>query len=330
MMKREILLTIIVLFVIASVIFLNQPTGNVVKGGEYVVRIGYKANANFIPLFVALENGYFDEEGVKVETFRFDSTNTLMDAFAAGGLDATPTGNVIVSYSLDNNQAGLFRMYSFAFYTDERHPENLVVKKGSGIKKYADLEGKNIGANSGVFARTMITRFLEKNGVKDFEIIELSSSLQLQALETGQIDALISLEPFPTMAVEMGIAKYLEGGSVYAKTVGFTPAFSGGVISTRMLREHPEESKKFLRAMKKSLDFISDNLTESESLLPEYVAIEKEIAEKITFPEFRFADDLDEEQKALIQKTADFLVEEKILKEPVDTEKLILEATYFR
>jgi NitT/TauT family transport system substrate-binding protein len=328
-MNSRIFIGIIILVTIFAAFSINQFTGQIVGDADYVVQIGYKANANYVPLFVALENGYFDEEGVRVETIRFDSTNTLMDAFAAGRLDATPTGNVIVSYALENNQLGLFKMYSFAFYTDERHPENLIVGKDSGIEKYSDLEGKNIGSNKGIFARTMVKKFLEKQGVKDFNVIELGSNLQLQALESGQIDALISLEPFPTIGVEKGIAEYLEGGSVYVKTVGFTPSFSGGVISTKLLNEHPEETKKFLRAMEKSIDFISSNFDESKSILPKYVPIEQDIAEKITFPEYMFVGDLDNEKIALIQKTADFLHEEGIIK-AVNTQNLLLESHYFQ
>jgi len=324
--KYSIVIGLIVVLIL--IISIGHYTGNTVKDSEEVIKIGYKANTNYIPLFIALENGYFEEEGVKVEIFRFDSTNTLMDSFAAGKLDATPTGNVIVSYSLENNHPNLFKIYSFAFYTHERHPENFIVKKGSGIKKYSDLKGKNIGANKGVFARTMTKKFLEERGIKDFEIIELSSSLHLQALEIGQIDALLSLEPNPTIGVERGIAEYLEDGSIFVKTTGFSPAFSGGVISTRFLKEHPIESKKFLRAMEKSFHFLSNNLEESKSFLPKYVPIEQEIAEKITIPEFYFIKELDDEKKLLIQKTADFLSEEKIIKNNIDTKNILLENYY--
>ncbi len=325
-MENKNLLLVLVLLAVLSLAYLGyQLTGYAVKDDEYAVRVGYKANANYVPLFVALENGFFEEESVHVETFRFDSTNSLMNAFAANDLDATPTGNVIVSYSLENTQPGLFKMYSFAFYNDERHPENFIVRKGSGIKKYGDLNGKNIGSNRGIFSRTMLKKFLEKKGVKDFNVIELSSEFQLQALESGQIDALLSLEPYPTIGVEKGLAEYLEGGSVYVKTVGFTPAFSGGVISTKLLKEHPDEAEKFIRAMEKSIDFISENLDESKSILPKYVAIEEDIAKKITFPQYYFVEDLDDEQVILIQKTADFIYDEGIIKRPVEIKTLLLE-----
>jgi len=303
-----------------------QPTGLATLPEEgYTVKIGYKPNANYVVLFVALEKGYFEDEGLKVETLKFDSTNTIMDAFAAGHLDATPTGNVVVSYSLENTKSGLFKLFSPDFYTDERHSENLIVRKGSRIRSINDLEGKTIGANKGIFARTMISKFLEKQGVIDFKIIEIDDSLQLQALETGQIDALVSLEPNPTIAVEKGIAEYLVNGSVYAKTFGFYPSTSCGAISTKFLREHPAEAKKFLRAMKMSIEFITKNFEESKQILPKYIPIEKNIAEKTTFPEFQYVDSMSKEQKEAIQKTADFLFEEGIIKKKVDTSRLMLD-----
>ncbi len=331
-MDKKIVIAAVFILVIGLAAFYlgNQPTGLASLVEDYTVKIGYKPNANYIALFVALENGYFEEEGLKVETIRFDSTNTLMNAFAAGSLDATPTGNVIVSYSLEENSPGLFKLYSFAFYTDERHPENMVVRKGSEINRYQDLEGKRIGANKGIFARTMTRRFLEKQDIKNFEIIELGSNLQLQALETGQIDALISLEPYPTIGVENGIAEYLEGGSVYVKTVGFSPSFSGGAISTKFMREHPSEAKKFLRAMEKSIGFISNNFEESKQILPKHIPIESNIARRISLPSFQFFENLNYKQKESIQKTADFLFEEGIVEKKIDTGSLLLDSEYLQ
>ena len=329
-MDKKITLGIILLLAVSMLAFylVSQPTGLASLPEDYTVKIGYKPSANYVGLFIALENGYFEEEGLKVETVRFDSTNTLMDAFALGQLDATPTGNVIVSYSLENSSPGLFKIYAPAFYTAERHPENLVVRKGSGINTYQDLEGKIIGANKGVFSRTMARKFLEKQGLVDFEIIELGSDLQVPALEAGQIDGLISLEPYPTLAVENGIGEYLEGGSVYSKTVGYSPAFSGGIISTKFLTEHPVEARKFLRAMEKAIDFMSTNYEESKGFLPKYIPIDEEIAQKVTFPEFVYYADLSDEQKQLIQKTADFLFEEQIMEEKVETGGLLLREEY--
>jgi ABC-type nitrate/sulfonate/bicarbonate transport system substrate-binding protein len=323
-MKKKTSIGIIVLVVIFLAISMTQYTGFSVNENNKVIRIGYKANANYVPLFVALENRYFEEQGLKVETFRFDSTNTLMNAFAAGELDATPEGNVIVSYSLENNHPGLFKIYAGAFYTNDKHPENMIVRKDSGINKYSDLNGKKIGTNKGVFARIMLTKFLEKKNVNDFEMIELSKNLQLPALERGQIDALLSLEPYPTIGVEKGIGEYLEGGSVYAKTTGFSPFFSGAVISTKFMDENPEETEKFLTAMEKSFEFISDDLPTAKRILPNHIAIEPEIAEKITLPEYYFSNNLNNEKRILIQATADFLLDEEILKKRVDTGKLIL------
>ena len=327
-MKGKILIGIIILVSALAAIAMNGFSGHIVGDADYAVRVGYKANANYLPLFVAQEKGYFSEEGVAVEAIRFDSTNAIVDAFAAGRLDATPTGNVVVSYALENAQHGLFRMYSFSFYTDERHPENLVVKKGSAIRRYADLEGKTIGANKGIFARSMLRLFLEMRGVKNFRIVELDDSVQLHALESGQIDALISLEPVPTIGVDLGIAEYLGNGSVYARTTGFTPSLSGGIVSARLLEQHPEEAKRFLRAMEKAMDFIEGDLAGSKAILPGYVPMNRNVSAKISMEEFRFVGDLESGQLASVQRTADFLHENGIIGQ-VNVSGLILESRYY-
>jgi len=330
-MYKRIVWVLVAILAIALLVLGLQLVITPAPQEEYVVKIGYKPNGNYLPLFVALENGYFEEERLKVETVRFDSTNTLMDAFAAGQLDATPTGNAVVSYSLEGSKSGLFKIYGVNFYTDERHPEKLIVRKGSGIQTYQDFEGKTIGTNKGVFARTMITKFLEKKGVKNFQVIELDDKLQVQALKLGQVDALASLEPNPTIAVEKGIGEEFPGlHSPYKEVIGFNAALSISVISSRFLEEHPKEAKKFLLAMKKSFEFIEKDLEKSKAILPRYVPIEASTAQKIEMEKYDFFDTLTGEQQQAVQKTADFLFEQEIIKKKVDAISLLLRENFLK
>lgn len=296
-------------------------------GPPYEVNVGFKKNANYLPLFVALENGYFKEAGVNVKTAEFDSTNSIIDALASGRLDATPTGNAITQYALENAQPGLFKQYSFEFFTSEHHSENFVVRKGSGINALKDLENKTIGVNKGVFARTMVRKFLEQNGIRNAKIIELTDSLQISALETGQIDALISLEPIPALAVEKGAATYFWGEGIYARTFGFDSALSIGIVSTKFIKEHPSEAKKFLRAMQMAIEFISSHEAGSRKILAKTLALDENVANEIPLLKPVLFNSLTDPQKEEIQKTADFLANEKII-EAVNTQELILDKNF--
>lgn len=318
---------VLVALAVFSLLALNF-TGFSVLAEEPSVVVGYKANVNYLPLFVALDKGFFSDEGLAVRTVRFDSTNTMVEAFAAGKIDATPTNNLVVAYSLENQHPGLFRLYAIEFFTDNRHPENVVVPINSSVSSWADLAGKTIGINKGLAGRTLIRNFLTQEHVPGVKIVELGDSVQLSALASGQIDALVSLDPNPTTAVHNGIGRFLVSGSVYKNIIGFSPAFSGSMISTRFLADRPDHAKRFLNAMKRAISFVEENPTEAKTILPKYISIDSDLAAKMSFGEQFFFSDLTADQVLEIQRTADFFYGQKIIEQQVETAPLLLDASW--
>ena len=65
------------------------------------VKIGYLTLVMSLPTFVALEKGYFQEQGLKVVNTPFESGTLIVDALVTGRIDVNAGSAVVLTGSLN-------------------------------------------------------------------------------------------------------------------------------------------------------------------------------------------------------------------------------------
>src|SRR5262245_5573367 len=81
----------------------NRESGMADKGGTAKIRVGYIGLTCEAPIFTAVENGFFKEEGLDVSLVKCDWKN-YKDVLALGGYDVT---HHLVMYFLKPIEQGL-------------------------------------------------------------------------------------------------------------------------------------------------------------------------------------------------------------------------------
>jgi len=84
---RKVSHWMVVASLLAAVLILNTPVG-----AQDVVRLGTLRLIGGAPIFVALEKGYFEEEGIEVDVRWFAAAAPIATAVAAGDIDVGATG----------------------------------------------------------------------------------------------------------------------------------------------------------------------------------------------------------------------------------------------
>lgn len=211
---------------------------------------------------------------------------------------------------------------------DEERASCLLVKKGVGIRTVSDLKGRRIGTYTGT-TQLLYLRLLLKNlrldPDKDVTIIQVSPQLEIEAFATGQFDALYTIEPSVTIAIERGIGESLVENPRNKYVVSPFPA--GAIpFSSRFLKERPIEAKGVYRAMDRAVTFIKKNEEEAKKLVSKYTGLEESIAVKAGIYDWWQTQEVKVEP---MQKLADVLLENGELQSKVNVAGMILSEDNF-
>jgi len=181
---------------IALLFLVNLLFSTAIAHGQ-PVRIAYlQSDIHQLPCWVALEKGFFEKEGVKVEVVGiFKAGPELMSAFAAGALDMGYVGVAPATTAVANKTA---RVVVLAQVNTEGSA--IVVKKDGKIQSIPELVGKSavVPGHSTVqdaLFRKALYQF--KTSPDQVKIMVLKPPEMIGALRTDQIDAFIAWEPYP-------------------------------------------------------------------------------------------------------------------------------------
>lgn len=189
------------------------------------IQVGYIPILGFAPFFVAVEKGYFEEQGLDVELQSFRSGGPMIAPLSTGQLDVGggETGTALfnaVSQDLDVLVTGALASQPPGFGAVP-----LLVRKDlsdSGeVNDVADLQGKKVAINveKGT-AEYLLGEALASAGmtVDDVEIVTLPFPDMPAALANQAVDAVILPHPLASRALGEGSAVVLVDGDKIVDT----------------------------------------------------------------------------------------------------------------
>lgn len=235
------------------------------SSGEDVVKIGVAQGALcHAPIHAAIENGYFEEEGLKFESVDFGSA-AIQEAIGSGQIDA---GFGLVGKFIQPMENGLNMKITSGMHTG---CTKLLVKKDSGIKSVKDLRGKKIGVNGLASSETVTTkRALAKVGISfseenpEVEFLVYSTTDLPVALNNGAVDAITVADPVATTA-----EKEYDLDVIINTTTDedFKDEYCCvSFVTTELAEKHPDLAAKFTRAVQKGSAWVEQHPYETAKL----------------------------------------------------------------
>jgi NitT/TauT family transport system substrate-binding protein len=132
----------------------------------------------------------------------------------------------------------------------------LVVGKSSDIRSEKDLKGKKIGYVPGTMHEILLRETLERNGLSaegDVTLIRVDFFDMGTALARGSIDAFLSGEPFPTLAVQQGYGQILSY-PYYDDSIGAINAAM--IVRRETIERQPELVEQLVLAHVKATEML--------------------------------------------------------------------------
>jgi NitT/TauT family transport system substrate-binding protein len=272
------------------------------------------------PLFAAIKQGYFAQEGLEIDTAPSTGGAAGIPGLIAGSYDIA-YGNV-VSMLLATQQGIELRVVApgTKIETVENDTSAMVVRADSGITSGKDLEGKNVGVNTRnnviwLYARAWIK---QTGGDPDRVTYREVPHPQMEdALRQKQVDAGYMVIPYVALATAKPEFKSI--GHPYS-TVQLGVDVGQYLTTTKLLAERPETAAKFLRALRRGVEWYNANRGTPELLeiVSGFTKIDVELLKKVKMSPSPLKVDPDQ-----IEKTMKLMIDNKLLRAPLEVKPLI-------
>ncbi len=230
---------------LVAALFAGGATGAPARSQATSLTVGVLPIANTLPLAIGIKKGFFDQQGIEIKKITAQSGNDIMLGLANSNMDVgfagwvpamiartsgIPISAVALSEVESTNQASNW--------------QNILVKGSSSIRTPADLAGKTIAVNA-------------LKGVGEVMI--------RAALNSGQVDAIWTPEPFLSQAIQIdGARDLMAPGPV----LGDYWPIGGYFVRTDWASKNPGLAAKFRTAMNQALEYSQNHPDEIRDLLP--------------------------------------------------------------
>lgn len=271
-MKKKLISVLAVITIFASIL-----TGCKGTGGLTEIALNEVAHSIFYaPMYVAIEKGYFEEEGLKVDLVNGLGADKTMTAVLSGDCDIGFMGAEATIYVY--NEGAEDYVVNFAQLT-QRAGNFLVSRDNNEEFDWNNLKGKTvIGGRPGGMPQMVFEYILKKHGMdpkKDLTIIQnIDFGLTSQAFSSGEGDYTIEFEPAATALELEGAGKVVASLGVESGKVPYTTF----AAKKSYIEKNPEIIQKFTNAIQKGLDFVATHSPKeiAEAIQPQFAETDRE------------------------------------------------------
>lgn len=229
---------------------------------KLVLRLSFKIKGEFAPPFVALDKGYFKDEGLNVEVLEGSGATVVLKTLAAGndhfGYLGAPETALGVSEGIP--------VLMVANYV-KRMPMVLMTLAESPLKSPKDLEGKKLAVSPADSFTKFLPTFAKLNGIDEGKIekVNMDFSAWSRALLNKQVDVISGYQTNDYHNIQQRANVKLNILPVWEHGVDFLA--HGIVASKDFLTKYPETTRKVIRAMNRGFEFMKANPTEAAEIL---------------------------------------------------------------
>ena len=222
------------------------------------LKIGFSTWVGYGPLYIAEEQGFFEEEGLSVDLIKMEDVKTRMPALAAGRIDAAATTvDTVLGFTTEAHPL----TYLFAV-DDSRGGDGIVAT--TDIETVADLKGKKVAYTEGSVSQFFLGALLKDEGLKlnDVESLNMTAGDAGAAFVAGQVDAAVTWEPWLTRGKNAEHGKILVDSSA-------TPGMITDIMVTskETLAAREDDLKALYRAWSKAVEWQKANSEAADAIM---------------------------------------------------------------
>ena len=263
-MKRFLIICLSIMLFF-SVTFVGCKNSDVIRMSEVTHSVFYA------PLYVAINQGYMEEEGIKIELTSGQGSDVCMSSLLSGNADIALLGPETVVYVRANGSTN----HPIIFGQLTKRDGSFLVSR-TPIENFnwqTDLEGKTViaGRRGGMPAMTfeyIVNSIGLTNGDNITLDLDTSFGAMVPTFQGGSGDFCTMFEPTATEYQNQGLGYIVGSVGAYSGEIPYTCFMA----TSSFMKNHPDKIEGFLRAIKKAYNFImtNDSETVARALQPSF------------------------------------------------------------
>lgn len=239
--------------------------GGYKKDGEKITFVlDWTPNTNHTGLYVAMEKGYFKEEGLEVEVVQppEDGAEVLV-----------ASGKAQFGVSFQDSMAGALAgdqplPITAVAAVIQHNTSGIVSRKGEGLERPKGSEGHSYAGWNGPIEQAILKQVVKKDG-GDFSKVQLIPDAvtdEVSALLTKSVDSIWIFYGWAGIKTEVEQLEtdYFSFAEIDPVFDYYTPVIISG---NRFLEKKPEQAKRFLAALTKGYEFAMKHPDEAAEIL---------------------------------------------------------------
>ncbi len=231
------------------------------------MKIAFCTWAGYAPLFIAKEQGYFEDAGIDAEIVIIEDESTYGAAFVSNSIQAL--GQVLDRDIIQYN-AGAPEQYVCTMDASTGG-DGLVAT--ADIKTMDDLAGKKVALDKSATSYFFFLQALADSSITEdqIEIIEMGNDEAGEAFLAGSVDAAVTWEPALSNCSER------EGGHKLVTSEDYPKAIIDVLtVNSNFAKDHPDIYEKLEDCWYKSVDYLNENFDDGCRIMAEGLDLETE------------------------------------------------------
>lgn len=288
------------------------------EGKLTTVNVGIIPVAEFAPVYIAQDEGYFEAEGLDVKTQVIQNAASIAPSVLNGQLQfGTAAAFPFLSAMAKGLPLTAVANASSVSPDADEDPSAILVMPDRGFKSTADLAGKIVAVNAlGSASHVTAAANIEQDGGDHTKttFVAMPFPDMIAALERGTIDAAVVVEPFQVQGVENGAVVLSHPNSKTLTPGTFTVVFA----SQQFAAKNPDTVAKFQRAMNKASLAAAKDPSVVAKVLEKHLNLDPGLFDRMRVP--LYSDDLSTKS---LQHMADLMVDLGFMEKTIDASKSV-------
>lgn len=221
------------------------------------ITLAMSAGVNQVPSLVALDQGYFADEGLEVRLMPVARGGVAVEAMASGSVEFAESAHTTFFSAVNSG----LPLIAIGTATRGYFGKMIASNQHADLSSISDFKGKRIGTQVGTGMHMVVEMLIEQAGlsVDDFQITNIRVVDMPAAMASGgAFDAVIGWEPGMQRIVQSGNGVEVMGAPDFEREAQITYPF---VISARReyVEANPEIVQGVLNAYARAHAFVRDN-----------------------------------------------------------------------